>query len=194
MQIPQVQALAAALVIMWTAPAASEADRAGGGREPKSISELLADVPYAPVDALGVGYSEREAAAKTYAVTVNGGAATPLSRLVSIAFARAAALGLEHNWQTFKVTELKRSSDCETWSVANAPDAPISAGRPKLTITVEYEPDAKAREIRNSAETFKEMQERLDQSLATDQEKQATVDWVFAYCASTGSKDQATTP
>lgn len=180
-----------ALVAVSASAAYAAPDREQGDRPPASVSELVADVPYAAVDALGSGFSSREITPKTYAVTVNGSAATPLSQLVTIAFARAAEIGLEHNWPTFLVTEFERTSDCEAWNDERRPQRSIYAGRPKLVITVVYDPETARADVRDSAEAFKEMRERLDKAFMSEHDKQATVDWVLEYCASTGVKGQA---
>lgn len=190
--MPRLIVLVSAFAATSGATADAASDRGQGDRLPTSISELAADVPYAAVDSLGVGFSSLEIGPKMYAVTANGAAATPLSRLVAIAFARAAEIGLEHKWPTFRVTEFKRTSDCEAWKDDRRPEASIYAGRPKLVVTVVYEPETTHADVRDSAETFDEMRGRLDQVSTTTQDEQATVDWVLEYCASTGVKDEAT--
>ncbi len=189
--MPRFTVLFSALVATSVATAYAASDRGQGDRLPTSVSELVADVPYAAVDVLGVGFSSREIGPKMYAVTANGAAATPLDRLVAIAFARAAEIGLEHKWPTFRVTEFKRTSNCEAWNDDRRSEASIYAGRPKLVMTVVYEPETHV-DVRDSAQTFDEMRDRLDQASTNERVKQATVDWVLEYCASTGVKEEAT--
>jgi hypothetical protein len=170
-----------------TAPASLAAsDGALDDRPPRTVYALPADVPYAPVDALGLGFASREIEPKKHVVTVTGAAATPLDRLVTIAFARAAEIGLERKWRAFRVGELERTSKCESWAAGSEQDSQIHAGRPMLTITVLYDPEPTSVDVRDSAETFNEMRSRLDHPLTTEQDKQATVDWVLEYCSSTG--------
>lgn len=183
--MPQALSLVSVFAAAWVA---ADAAPDGGERQrlPRSINELAADVPYAAIDALGLGFSSREIAPKTFIVTVNGDAATPLSRLVAIAFARAAEIGLERNWPSFRTTDLKRTAECVAWNGEPGAEAGIFAGRPKLAITVVYDPASADADIRRSADTFDEMRKRISQAQASEREKQATVDWVLEYCASTG--------
>ena len=161
---------------------------------PKSVAELFADVPYEPEGALRSGFSSRKTGPATYEVTVVGSAATPLSRLTAIAYARAAEIGVENNWPNFRATEIKRTARCDTKVDARRGDAPIFGGYPVLTITVSYGAAADGPEVRDAAETFAEMRSRLDQTAASEDEKQAIVGWVFSYCASTGSPDPSGEP
>jgi hypothetical protein len=151
---------------------------------------LYADVPYEQLGPLGTGFTSLDLGSNRYTVTVNGAAATPLSRLVAIAFARAAEIGLEKKSPNFRVIEMKRHSDCEALKAAGAgAPAPVFAGRPRLTLTVLYFAEATDADARDSAETFAEMSKRLNGMIASEGEKQSAVEWAFKFCASTGMKE-----
>lgn len=191
--MPRFIALVSALVAASVAVANAESGRGQGDRSPKSVRQLFGDAPYAAVDALGAGFSSQQIGPKMYAVTAHGAAATPLGSLVQIAFARAAEIGLKQKWSTFRVTDFKRTSDCEAWnydSSAKGTKASIYAGRPKLVLTVVYEPETTYGDIKDSAATYHEMRDRLDQASPDERDKQAAVDWVLEYCGSIGAKPE----
>lgn len=161
------------------------------GDAPRSVSELFADVPYEEKGTLQSGFSTRQTGPESYEIAVDGAAATPVARLVAIGFARAAEIGLEHSWKNLRVVEIKRTAHCNPARQEHAPEAAITGGSPRLVLQVVYGPSATGPEVRDSAETFAEMRGRLAQMTTSEAEKEAIVEWVFQYCASTGMDESA---
>lgn len=127
----------------------------------KTQAKLAPALGYKKIDQFyGTGYEERKISKNKYEVSATGHAMTTHKRLLNLATARAAHIGIENRYKYFKIVSNNSSVKCHTRYVnRNRADTLVSE---KLKIIAVYSNNKKDTKYQASNVTFKEMKSRLE--------------------------------